>query len=322
MIEQPDRGTQGRPSGRGRRGLRIVAALAVAAGAVLGGVLFGPTALDAMNAEDPDDIRAATAAERDETAASSAPSAPPTPSRRPAQRVDLDRPYERTAAAGWAEGAAGIVEAEAVPVGDHDAEEVATAVEAVREAVIAARLDPRSLTEHDPEGYLSLLAPDLQAGLREAFAEDDVETGLWITRIGEDDALLPVPPRVEGEMTVELDEDGEILVRTNYLFAYAFEPPADVEDLPGLSNTDLVVFHRIEQDFSYVTGQEWADSSHGLWAEELVSFSYGMACDLADRGFLAPAFAETDQEVDAMPDEAEIQGMFDATRPMPTEGNC
>ncbi|WP_157442192.1 hypothetical protein [Actinoalloteichus fjordicus] len=331
MTEQPSRPAPDEPSGGEtpmaagghhgppKHGVKIVVTLLAVTTAVVGAVLYGPTALDAMlDADELDDAPAATAQQTEEADVSSTVPTPATP---PVQQVDLSRPYERTAAAGWAEGEAGIVGAEAVPVGDHDADEVATAVEAVREALIAARLDPRSLTEHDPEGYLSLLAPDLQTGLRETFAEDDVEAGLWITRIGED-PLLPVPPRVDGEMTVELDEDGEILVRTNYLFAYAFEPPADLAETSGLTNTDLVVFNRIEQDYSYVTGQEWADTSHGLWAEELVSFSYGMACDVADRGFLAPGFAEESPELVAMPDETEIQGMFDATQPMPTEGNC
>ncbi|AOS62434.1 hypothetical protein [Actinoalloteichus hymeniacidonis] len=301
------------------RWIRVLALVTIIGGILAGAVLYGTGRLGIPAVTEADGADSTTEEPPPPEESESATAAPMTP---PVQPVDLDTPFVRTAAANWAEGEAGVVAAEATPIGDHPAATVQEAVDAARAAVIAARLDPRSLVEHDPEGLLGLLAPDLQTGLRETFAEDDVEAGLWITRVDDSGPLLPVPPRVSGQMTVDLDADGEILVRTDYLFAYAFEPPEEVADDPGLTNSDLVVFTRVEQDFSYVTGQEWADSSQGLWSEELVTFSYGMACDTADEGFLAPGFTETPSSPLTSPGDVDIQGMFDADRPMPTEGNC
>ncbi|HEY8474515.1 MAG TPA: hypothetical protein VIL37_18015, partial [Natronosporangium sp.] len=59
-------------------------------------------------------------------------------------------PFAGTPAEEFAEGAEGIELPPAEPVGDYTADQVQKALEQVREALIAARLDESMLVEHDP----------------------------------------------------------------------------------------------------------------------------------------------------------------------------
>lgn len=62
----------------------------------------------------------------------------------------MPSPFAGTPAEGFAEGAAGIVLPPAEPVGDFTADAVAEALTQVRQALVAARLAPGMLVDHDP----------------------------------------------------------------------------------------------------------------------------------------------------------------------------
>ena len=128
--------------------------------------------------------------------AAPAPSGTPTPG-----GAETASPFAGTPAEHFAEGEAGIVLPAAEPVGDFTAEEVAEALEQVRQALIAARLDETMLVDHNPEKFLSLLAPDHQVGRRLEF--DNGEFASYATQIAPGVELAPVPPRVHGTITYE-----------------------------------------------------------------------------------------------------------------------
>ncbi|NUT51374.1 MAG: hypothetical protein HOV94_29335 [Saccharothrix sp.] len=204
-----------------------------------------------------------------------------------ARKVDLDRPFAGTSVAGWADGADGVVVPEAGPVGPYPAEQVAAAYGRVREAVVAARLDRRVVRDHDLEGFFGLFAPDLRESMRVLFdGRNDGEAALVATRVDKAARLAEVEPKVRGEMVAEVGPEGELAVRTDYTFAYAFTP-----DRPGevRGPSDVVALTRLQVRYSLRTGGPGVE---GLWADASVGSWHSIGCSSAKRGFLAPAAGE------------------------------
>ncbi|WP_367131400.1 hypothetical protein [Saccharothrix sp. HUAS TT1] len=232
--------------------------------------------------------------------------------------VDLDRPFTGTPAEGWADGEAGVVAPAAAAVGEFSAEQVAQGYERVRQAVIASRLDRRVVEAHDVEPFLALLAPDLQDHMRPLFdGRNDVEAGLVVTRVARGSRLLPAAPKVNGWMRAEAGEPGELVVRTNYVIAYAFAA-AEPGRLAG--PMDIVAVSRVEMSYVVRSGPDLRPESHGLWTDEASGFSYSMSCEAAERGFLAPWIA--DRRTGAAGGAEDPEEYFDPNRPLSTEDDC
>jgi hypothetical protein len=201
--------------------------------------------------------------------------------------VDLDEPFAGTTAESWADGAAGVVAPEPRPVGAFSADQVAAAYGRVREAVVAARLDRRVVRDHDLEPFFALFAPDLRDSLRTLFdGRNDGEAALAVTRVDKGARLADVEPKVRGEMTAEAGPDGELVVRTDYTFAYAFTPDRP-EDVRG--PLDVVALSRFQVRYALRTGDPGVE---GLWADASAGTFHSIACSAAKRGYLAPASAE------------------------------
>lgn len=211
------------------------------------------------------------------------------PSTAPGVRpVDLDEPFAGTSAAAWADGAAGVVAPEAAQVGSYSAEQVAAAYQRVREAVVAARLDRRVVVDHDLEGFFGLFAPDLRESLRVLFdGRNDGEAALVVTRVDKGARLAEVEPKARGEMVAEVGPEGELVVRTDYTFAYAFAPDRP-EAVRG--PLDVVALSRFQVRYSVRTGG--GPGVEGLWADASLGSLHSIGCSSAKRGYLAPAFTE------------------------------
>lgn len=201
--------------------------------------------------------------------------------------VDPDEPFAGTTAAAWADGEAGVVAPEAGPVGAFSTDQVAQAYQRVREAVITARLDRRVVRDHDLEPFLALFAPDLRESLRVLFdGRNDGEAALVVTRVDRGARLSEVAPKVRGEMVAEAGPAGELVVRTDYTFAYAFD--ADRPDAVR-GPMDVVALSRFQVRYAVRTGDPGVE---GLWSDESAGRLHSMACSAAKRGYLAPAFTE------------------------------
>jgi hypothetical protein len=229
--------------------------------------------------------------------------------------VDLSQPFLNTAAAGWADGEAGIVPPAAAPVGSYTAEQVAAGYERVRQLLVTARLDRAVIEGHDYGRYLALLAP-MARGTTDLLRPSQ-EGSLLATRIADGFALLPVPPKVTGSMWAEEDSDGVLLVHTNYVFAYAFAP-ADPDEIQ--SPMDIVAVNRIDADYT-ITDDRWEEQDQGVWPGAASGYTYSMACEAFKRGELAPAYGErlTTTEGEDTTDE---EAVFDPKSPMPTTSTC
>jgi hypothetical protein len=244
---------------------------------------------------------------------------PTTTTRKPVARVDLNQPFLTTPAAGWADGAAGIVLPQAAPVGSYSAEEVATAMDQVRGVVVAARLDRRVLEGHDPEPYLSLLAPEEAKEIRPYFAPGRERAAQgYAAKVADGYHLLPAEPKVNGTMSTRISDDGQLLVHTNYIFAYAFRPdhPETVT-----SAFDIVLISRWDLDYEVITGSDWLKSQRGVSPKGGAGgHSYAVSCTLSKKGFLAPSFS--DRRVDQHPAEQNPDIYFDPNRPLPQTNGC
>ncbi|MCS7476244.1 hypothetical protein ACFFQW_05135 [Umezawaea endophytica] len=250
------------------------------------------------------------------------PTTEPAPAASPTAitKVDLTDPFRGTPATYWPDGEAGLVVPPAAAIGTFSAEQVAEAYAKARTAVVAARLDRRVVEGHDVEPLLGLFALDDQEGLRPLFAGGrDDEAGLVATRIAPGTALLPVQPKVSGKMTIEAKSAGELVVHTDYVFAYAFSTD-DVGKLNG--PMDIVAVTRIQYDYIMRSGPTFRAESQGMWSGPSTEHSYSIGCAASREGFLAPSFTEPRSThvstlVDGKPDD-----YFDPSKPMPTINTC
>lgn len=230
--------------------------------------------------------------------------------------VDLSQPFVGTPAAGWADGEAGIAPPAAQQVGTHTAEQVAAGYAQVRQVLIAARLDPTVLESHDYGHYLALLAPGARESVSHDLAGVSPNGYQLATRIADGFHLLPLAPKVTGSMWAEEDVEGALIVHTNYVFAYAFNPN-DPSVIRG--PMDIVTVDRFDADYR-ITGDTWAEADRGLWPDRSSSYGYSIACAAYARGELAPSYSERLPADGAnTPDEKEV---FDPKKPMPTASNC
>jgi hypothetical protein len=113
-------------------------------------------------------------------------------------------------------------------------------------------------------------------------------------------------------MTAELDRDGALLVRTDYVVAYAFHT-----DEPDqlLGPMDIVAVERLATDVV-------VSADRGLWPRPVQGYAYSVACTPYDSGLLAPAYSErivTDGHAGNTEDR---ERMFDPKLPMPTSDGC
>jgi hypothetical protein len=208
----------------------------------------------------------------------------------PYSGVNVEAPFTGTPAEQWADGEKGLVAPNANP-----------AFERVRQALVAARIDPAVLSEHKPDRFLSLLAPEA----REHVAK---ELPGWVTRLKQGTKLLPNGIRVSGKMTLG-EKDGYPAVTTDYVFAYAFEPPE-----PKKLMNQMEIVAAVREQVTYTVTPE------GLWPSDASGFQYSIACQASKDGFLAPQFTEPPKPGTGLPgDDGKY---FSADGQMPTENTC
>jgi hypothetical protein len=181
--------------------------------------------------------------------------------------VDIARPFASTPAADWPTEVPVPV---AKATGRFSAAQVADAYRAVQQTSAEAHLDPRVIVHHDIAPFEATLAAGVQLP----------DPKGWVTTIADGYPLLPVPPKVSGEMTSSVDAKGELVVHANYVYAYAFQPgPHQAAATPW----DIVSVLHENADFLIVDGKPWPQGEK--------SYFYAMNCEFAQQGQLAPAYS-------------------------------
>lgn len=229
----------------------------------------------------------------------------------PNAAVQLHQPFVGTPAASWRDGLAGIRTPKPKSTGGSTAAEVKDAISAVRKSLRAAYLDRRVLVKHDVDVFLRTLAPDDRKRLGKRDAED------FVVRLHKDYPLLPASPKFKGTMSVRAGQPGELIVRTRFAVAYAFDTEAP-GDLQGA--LDIVSVVNVKQDFRYYAGATWDRSSHGVFLGSTSGYTYSMNCEAAKDGYLAPYYSNRHLS-EGFPED-DPDGYFDPEAPLERESNC
>ncbi|MFJ3201817.1 hypothetical protein [Streptomyces sp. NPDC086989] len=273
--------------GRGRRKRRLKAAAAV--------VLIAALALIAVRPELVIDRITGKAAQKDGARAplpaeTARPSAPP--SALYPDEPTLKEPFKGSPALQWADGAAGIEVPEAEAVGGMSKEQVADALEKVRQFLITANLDPATLRGERPGAALALLDPkpaeQLSRVERSLTAPTKENDPLHLFTRARPTELKPVGDvvKVRGRMWVEPGkEPGRADVLVDYTFVHPF-----VKARPGAEQVKRTIVRR-EMTFSIADPRRWEATAGRLWLERTDVNLGNSACDVHD-GFLHPVFDE------------------------------
>ncbi|MEV4512139.1 hypothetical protein AB0K00_24610 [Dactylosporangium sp. NPDC049525] len=189
-------------------------------------------------------------------------------------------PFEGTPAATYPKGEAGITLPPATAVTGFTAAQVDAALQQVRKALVAARLDQQMLVGHDPAALLALLAPNSAKGIKTWF--DGTEFSALATWIDPAAHLDPAEEvRVSGRITfdsAEVDGIQTLRITTNFVWVYAFT---------GNGRNPLAAEHdETRWDFPATGRLRAADK--GMWVGAVKGYMAWIDCAAAGKGLLAP----------------------------------
>lgn len=222
-------------------------------------------------------------------------------------------PFEGTLAADFPEGEAGIVLPQASAVTGFTEQQVADALEKVRQGLIAARLDQRMLVDHDSSVLLNLLAPDAQDALKDDFAQGTFFS--FASQIAPGYSLTEDKVRVKGTVEFKantIDDIRVLEVITKFVWVYAFTGELK---RPG----DHLVVVRDEVHWVFPVDADVEKSSRGMWINEATGYASNIDCDLLDQGLLALGKPRT--VVGAQPTEDE-DAVFDPNGSLDLPTTC
>jgi len=222
-------------------------------------------------------------------------------------------PFAGTPAAGWADGAAGIVTPPARPVRGFTAAQVAAAYATTRKLLIAANLDRRTLLGGPPTAFAKLLTARQRArflgGLNKKGVRKGgypVSTRKWVASFAPGSAvLIGNVIKVHGAMSARsVTESGMrvLAIEVNYVFGYAIERPHDPTDWMRL----------LDHQYGSIDFAPWDDPGGALepWDRTIIG-NAGAQCGTTD-GYIHPDYP-SDRSVDARESGAAIHPYSTAT---------
>lgn len=231
-------------------------------------------------------------------------------------QFDPAKPYANTPAANWGEG---IVLPAPTPIGGFSAQQVGSAEAVARQVLVAGHLDNRVLVDHDPSTFLSLFAPTMQIHIRHDINNPATpDYGGMLTLLAPGYRLLPVPIKVDGTMTPQLNAAGNLVIHANYVFAYPFAP-AD----PGTIDYawQVVAVVHIQADLETVAGSRYAAADLGVWLSDSSAYVASESCSAAAKGFLGPAYSD-EAEPGASTGAENPDAYFDPGHAMKIQDTC
>ncbi len=191
-------------------------------------------------------------------------------------------PFEGTVAADYPNGEAGIVLPAATEVPGFTAEEVAAALETVRQALILGRLDENMLVNHDRTALRALFSPLGAEELDTWF--DEKLGGIFATMIAPGYELRDEPIKVKGTITFAgtiIDGITMLEVNTKFVWVYAFTGELEeAGDHLVTLNDDLYLVFPVPSEVVAEAVGMFPDSRS-------TSFAYNIDCALLDQDLIA-----------------------------------
>jgi hypothetical protein len=198
--------------------------------------------------------------------------APPTP-------ADI---FAGTAVGAYADGADGIVVPTAEATKLFSKSKVAADLAIVKQALVASRLDPKVLTNHDPSAFLALIAQDDRTGVAKD-VQDPTKVVPYLTEIDPSGSLTNDPIKVAGSMTFTQSTDSQgirqLSVTTNYVFVYPF---AGTRTTVG---DHLAVVHD-KTVWTFAYDGDVQSTSRGLWIDSGFTNVYSVDCTAFNQGLI------------------------------------
>ena len=278
---------------RRRRGGRV-AGWSVAVVVLAGAGFFGWHQLTRSGVGGPNDTQVVTNGAVPSTSASptaASSTAALSPGARPLTGSPAD-PFAGTAAAQWADGAAGITLPAAASHGPFTASEVAAAYATTRKLLIAQNLDQSTLRGGAPTAFADVLTPQQRsqftAGLdkiglsKQGYA---LSTRDWVASFAPGTTtLIGTVIKVHGTMSARsaTDQGKTVLeINVNYRFVYAVEPPHDPADWMRI----------VGQVTGYVEFNDWQDPGGPIqpWDISALPSEAGARCGTTD-GYSHPEY--------------------------------
>jgi hypothetical protein len=213
-------------------------------------------------------------------------------------------PFENTPAAQFVSGADALELPPATEVPGFTVDQVAAALQNVKAALVAGRMDEAMLVNHDRTAFDALFS---DYGLQVLDQLEVTNTmPIVATRIAEGQTLADYPVRFSGEITFAGDtlENGirVLVVRTAFVWVYAFSGELQ---RPG----DHLVTVRDSVEWIFPEESEVDPEYIGMYVgEKSQFFASGIDCALIGQGFVALG-----EPISVDPDVADVEGAFDPT---------
>jgi hypothetical protein len=227
------------------------------------------------------------------TGHSSSPTVSPTITITAAAGFNPADPFARSPAAGFADGARGIVAPAGHKTGQFSAAEVSAAYATTRQLLIAGHLDPTTLAGGSPAAFADLLASSERSWFLAHLNQtgmlpdgDQSSSRAWVTSFAPGTTqLVGTVIKVHGQMSASPERDGGqsvLRVHTDYLFVYPVASTANLSE-------GMRVVTRVWMNVDFA---QWnAPASHRL-VPDVTRISGSVAggqCN-PSRGFVYPAF--------------------------------
>ncbi|MFF4740153.1 hypothetical protein ACFY2W_30365 [Streptomyces sp. NPDC001262] len=211
----------------------------------------------------------------------------------------LSRPFAGSPAEQYADGAAGIVVPEAASVGTMSKEQVASALAATKDFLVAANLDPATVRGGRPEAAIALVDPqqgDVVSEMNTALSKPDRNHDPlhFFSRFDPNEVkMVGDVVKTRGRMTFKEGRDGSVAVHADYTFVYPLTKEAE-----GSREVERTIVRRVVDTEVLDPGRFQVTAGKLTLTSFQVNFA-NSGCGVYD-GFLHPEFGtRSRQEPDA-----------------------
>jgi hypothetical protein len=229
----------------------------------------------------------------------------------------MQHPFAGSPADKWPSGAAGIALPAAKPIGIFSAHTVAKDEQLVKDYLVAAYLDPKTLAGGYPQSAVDLMDPQMRRQVTPQLDDPKANdaSDLLASRF-DPKVAVPLPDvRVQGVVTLSGDGDNGLSVRADFLFVYASHPAGSTDQVARTIARRTLTFR------FYDPNRYQAVAAGAIfltqWAGSTGNSSCGFTHDLIVPSF--DSLMPTDSASDPAPSGTPIDP-YDMSKPVTAQG--